>query len=166
MKFEQTPLFNKQKNSISMKVLMVCLGNICRSPLAEGVLKHKVEKLGLDWSVDSAGTGNWHVGELPDKRSIAVAKKHGIDLTDQRARHFKSPDLDNFDLILVMDKDNFYNVMRLVKNTEQRQKVKMIMNFVIPNSDAIVPDPYYDNRFDLVYDLLDKACDAVVAAYT
>jgi protein-tyrosine phosphatase len=148
-----------------MKVLMVCLGNICRSPLAEGVLKHKTKKLGLNWHVDSAGTGDWHVGELPDKRSIAVAKKYGIDLTDQRARHFKKHDLDTFDLILVMDKDNYYDVVRHVKTDEQRQKVQFIMNFARPNSNAIVPDPYYDNRFELVYQLLDEACDAVINAY-
>ena len=149
-----------------MKVLMVCLGNICRSPLAEGVLKHKVKKLGLDWHVDSAGTSDWHVGDLPDKRGIAVAKKYGIDITDQRCRHFKYPDLNNFDLILVMDKDNYYNVIRLVKNETQRQKVQFIMNFIEPNSNGIVPDPYYDNSFEVVYQLLDKACDAVIEAYT
>lgn len=149
-----------------MKVLMVCLGNICRSPLAEGVLKHKTKKLGLNWHVDSAGTGDWHVGELPDKRSIAVAKKYGIDLTDQRARHFKKHDLDTFDLILVMDKDNYYDIVRHVKTDEQRQKVQFIMNFARPNSNAIVPDPYYDNRFELVYQLLDEACDAVIKAHT
>jgi protein-tyrosine phosphatase len=148
-----------------MKVLMVCLGNICRSPLAEGVLKHKVKQLGLNWVVDSAGTSDWHVGDLPDKRGIAIAKKYGIDLTDQRCRHFKYTDFNDFDLILVMDKDNYYNVIRLVKNETQRQKVQFIMNFLEPNSNAIVPDPYYDNSFDVVYQLLDKACDAVIAAH-
>lgn len=145
---------------------MVCLGNICRSPLAEGVLKHKVQKKGLNWHIDSAGTGDWHVGELPDKRSIAVAKKYGIDLTDQRARHFKRTDLDSFDLILVMDRDNYFDVGRLAKTDEQRKKVQYIMNFARPNSNAIVPDPYYDNRFEFVYQLLDEACDAVIEAHT
>lgn len=145
---------------------MVCLGNICRSPLAEGVLKHKVQKKGLNWHIDSAGTGDWHVGELPDKRSIAVAKKYGIDLTDQRARHFKRTDLDSFDLILVMDRDNYFDVVRLAKTDEQRKKVQYIMNFARPNSNAIVPDPYYDNRFEFVYQLLDEACDAVIEAHT
>ena len=149
-----------------MKVLMVCLGNICRSPLAEGVLKYKIQKKGLNWHIDSAGTGDWHVGELPDKRSIAVAKKYGIDLTDQRARHFKRNDLDTFDLILVMDKDNYFDVVRHVKTEEQRKKVQYIMNFARPNSNAIVPDPYYDNRFEYVYQLLDEACDAVIEAHT
>ncbi len=145
---------------------MVCLGNICRSPLAEGVLKHKTKELGLDWFVDSAGTGDWHVGELPDKRSIAVAKKYGIDLTDQRARHFKRADLDRFDLVLVMDKENYQDVLHHAKTEEQRKKVILIMDFVHPGSYAIVPDPYYDNRFELVYKLLDTACDAIIEAHT
>ncbi|MBL7813733.1 MAG: low molecular weight phosphotyrosine protein phosphatase [Saprospiraceae bacterium] len=149
-----------------MKVLMVCLGNICRSPLAEGILKHKVQNLGLDWLVDSAGTGSWHVGELPDRRSIAVAKKYGIDITDQRARHFKPKDLDAFDLILVMDRDNYSDVVRQAKTELQKEKVQLIMNFVYPNSQTIVPDPYYDNRFELVYELLNEASDALIAHYS
>ena len=144
---------------------MVCLGNICRSPLAEGVLKHKAQKLGLNWHVDSAGTGDWHVGELPDKRSIAVAEKYGIDLTDQRARHFKKSDLDTFDLILVMDKENYSDVLRKAATDEQRKKIELIMNFARPESNEIVPDPYYDNRFELVYELLDEACEAVIERY-
>ena len=149
-----------------MKVLMVCLGNICRSPLAEGVLKHKTKALGLNWHVDSAGTGDWHVGELPDKRSIAVAQKYGIDLTDQRARHFKRADLDAFDLVLVMDKENYQDVLRHAKTEEHRKKVVLIMDYVHAGSYAIVPDPYYDNSFELVYQLLDGACDAVIGAHT
>ena len=148
-----------------MKVLMVCLGNICRSPLAEGILKDKVQKSGLNWFVDSAGTGDWHVGALPDHRSIAVAKKYGIDLTDQRGRLFKNTDLDTFDLVLVMDKSNYQDILRFTKTDEQRQKVKLIMNFARPNSNEVVPDPYLDNRFELVYQLLDEACDAVVEAH-
>jgi protein-tyrosine phosphatase len=148
-----------------MKVLMVCLGNICRSPLAEGILKHKVQKSGLKWHVDSAGTGDWHIGELPDHRSIAIGHKYGIDLTDQRARLFKRSDLDHFDLVLVMDKSNYQDILRFAKTDEQKQKVKLIMNFARPNSNEIVPDPYLDNRFELVYQLLDEACDAVIAAH-
>ncbi len=149
-----------------MKVLMVCLGNICRSPLAEGILKHKVQKLGLNWHIDSAGTGDWHIGELPDHRSIAIAKQYGIDLTDQRARLFERHDLDAFDLVLVMDKSNYQDITRFAKSDIQRQKIKLIMNFAKPNSNEIVPDPYLDNRFELVYQLLDKACDAVIEAHT
>jgi protein-tyrosine phosphatase len=147
-----------------MKVLMICLGNICRSPLAEGILKHKAAEQKLDWQVDSAGTGGWHAGELPDRRSIAIAKKKGIDLTDQRARQFQKSDLDTFDLVLTMDKNNYQDILRFAKTDVQRAKVQLIMNFSRPNSDAEVPDPYYDNRFQLVYDLLDEACEAVIAS--
>ena len=148
-----------------MKVLMICLGNICRSPLAEGVLKHKVAKKELDWHVDSAGTGGWHAGELPDNRSIAIARKYNIDLTDQRARQFQKEDLNTFDLILTMDKSNYREIQRFAKTDEQRSKIHLIMNFSRPDSDLEVPDPYYDNRFQLVYDLLDEACEAVVEKY-
>ncbi len=144
---------------------MVCLGNICRSPLAEGILRHKVQKLDLNWHIDSAGTGDWHIGELPDHRSIAIAKKYGIDLTDQRARLFKRMDLDVFDLVLVMDKSNYQDILQFAKTDAQRQKVHLIMNFARPNSNEIVPDPYLDNRFELVYQLLDEACDAVIDVY-
>jgi protein-tyrosine phosphatase len=147
-----------------MRVLMICLGNICRSTLAEGILKHKVAEQNLDWQVDSAGTGGWHAGELPDRRSIAMAKKYGIDLTDQRARQFQKTDLDTFDLVLTMDKNNYQDILRFAKTEVQRAKVHLIMNFSRPNSDAEVPDPYYDNRFQLVYDLLDEACEAVIAS--
>jgi protein-tyrosine phosphatase len=148
-----------------MKVLMICLGNICRSTLAEGVLKHKVTERQLDWLVDSAGTGGWHAGELPDKRSIAIGRKYGIDLTDQRARQFQKADLDTFDLILTMDKTNFRDIHGFAKTDEQRAKIHLIMNFSRPNTDFEVPDPYYDNRFQLVYDLLDESCEAVLDSY-
>lgn len=111
-----------------MKVLMVCLGNICRSPLAEGTLRRKVEEKDLNWQIDSAGTGSWHVGELPDSRSIHVAAKYGIDLTTQRARQFKKNDLDNFDLIFAMDSSNYQNILKLADNQTQKNKVKLIMN--------------------------------------
>jgi protein-tyrosine phosphatase len=148
-----------------MKILMICLGNICRSPLAEGVLKQKIAEKELDWYVDSAGTGGWHAGELPDKRSIAIARKYNIDLTDQRARQFQTGDLDTFDLILTMDKSNYRDIQRFAKTDTQRTKIHLIMNFSRPDSDFEVPDPYYDNRFQLVYDLLDEACQAVVDTY-
>ncbi len=149
-----------------MRVLMVCLGNICRSPLAEGILKAKIKKAGLDWSVDSAGTGGWHVGELPDSRSIAIAKTKGIDLTDQRARQFEAEDLDDFDLIFAMDSSNYTNIMRFAKTETQKQKVQMIMNMVQPGYNQSVPDPYYDNDgFALVYEMLDKACDKIIEEY-
>lgn len=148
-----------------MKILMVCLGNICRSPLAEGILKHKILEKGLDWHVDSAGTGGWHAGELPDRRSIKIAQKYGIDITNQRARQFKKADLDDFDVILAMDSSNLKDLRCYAKHPEHKEKIQLIMNFARPQSDEEVPDPYYDNRFQLVYDLLDEACDAVIEKY-
>jgi protein-tyrosine phosphatase len=143
---------------------MVCLGNICRSPLAEGVMRHKIKAHNLDWEVDSAGTGGWHAGELPDKRSIEVARKHGIDLTDQRARKLLASDLKEFDLIFAMDAQNQRDILRLAKTDEQRQKVHLILNIPHPNSQKEVPDPYYGglNGFEEVYEMLDEACEAVI----
>jgi protein-tyrosine phosphatase len=148
-----------------MRVLMICLGNICRSPLAEGILKHKLQESGKDWYVDSAGIGGWHAGELPDRRSIAIAKKNGIDITDQRARKFQPSDLDSFDLILAMDENNYDDLMSFAKNENQREKIDLIMNFSRPNKNEIVPDPYYDNRFELVFSLLVEACTVLVKKY-
>lgn len=150
-----------------MKVLMVCLGNICRSPLAEGILEDKIKQHGLNWKVDSSGTGSWHIGKLPDPRSIAVAKKYGIDLTQQRARQFKAHDLENFDLILTMDSSNLNNVLRLSSNPEQEKKVKMIMNFVQPGYNQSVPDPYWDDDgFEKVFQMLDEACAKIIEHYS
>ena len=149
-----------------MKVLMVCLGNICRSPLAEGILKHKVTQQGLDWEIDSAGTGAYHVGELPDVRSIAVAKKYGIDLTSQRARQFEVADFDNFDRIYVMDASNYRNVIHLARNEADRTKVELIRNVVRPDWNEQVPDPYWnDNGFEEVFQMLDEACDYIIKQY-
>lgn len=145
---------------------MVCLGNICRSPLAEGILKHKVTQQGLDWEIDSAGTGAYHVGELPDVRSIAVAKKYGIDLTSQRARQFKVADFDSFDKIYVMDASNYRNVVHLARNEADRTKVELIRNVVRPGWNEQVPDPYWnDNGFEEVFQMLDEACDYIIKQY-
>lgn len=139
---------------------MVCLGNICRSPLAEGILQSKVS---ADVKVDSAGTAAYHVGELPDSRSIAVAKKYGIDLTNQRARKFTVNDFDTFDLIYAMDESNYQDILTLARNTEEKLKVKLILNEVDLNSNQSVPDPYYggNNGFENVYQLLDEACQII-----
>jgi protein-tyrosine phosphatase len=146
-----------------MKILMVCLGNICRSPLAEGILKRKIQEQNLPWQVDSAGTGSWHVGESPDQRSVAVARAHGIDILDQRARQFAVTDFDHFDLILTMDQSNYQNVLRLSPSPDHHQKVKLIMNYANPGSNQAVPDPYWDdNGFEGVYQMLDKACNNIV----
>ncbi len=119
---------------------MVCLGNICRSPLAEGVMRHLVNEKVLDWQIASAGTGNWHVGQAPDKRSIAVAKNYGYDISSQRARHFIASAFDEFDHILVMDKNNYRDVLSLAETEEQKKKVRLFLT-----NEAEVRDPYYDN---------------------
>ena len=142
-------------------VLMVCLGNICRSPLAEGILKSKVYT--HKTFVDSAGTGAYHIGELPDKRSIAIAKKHNLNITDQKARKFSVKDFDKFDLIYVMDRSNYEDVIGLARNESDKAKVIMILNEVFPDEDLDVPDPYQGSTFGFinVYNMLDEACDVI-----
>ncbi|MCL4163832.1 UNVERIFIED_CONTAM: hypothetical protein GTU68_032737 [Idotea baltica] len=136
---------------------MVCLGNICRSPLAQGILETKVDANNV--FVDSAGTGAYHLGKLPDRRSIAVAKKNGIDITNQSARQFKVEDFDEFDLIFAMDQSNYQNIISLARNADDENKVKLILNEISPENHS-VPDPYYggDRGFDNVYEMLDEAC--------
>ena len=146
-----------------MDVLMVCLGNICRSPLAEGILRQKVEELGLEWSIDSAGTGAWHVGEKPDVRSIRVAEEYSIDITELRARQFSSADFDRFDWIIAMDESNFDFIQR--KESEQsRAKVTLMLEFLHPGQNKSIPDPYFGGEpgFYNIFNLLDKACDAMI----
>lgn len=149
-----------------MKILMVCLGNICRSPLAEGILSHKIAEQGLPWSVDSAGTSGWHAGEAPDSRSIDVANLNGIDISLQRSRQLIASDLDDFDLILAMDSSNYQNIKALSTNQAQLDKIKLILNFVTPSENRAVPDPYYEGGFDYVYDLLDEATDRIIDHYS
>ncbi|MDP2088965.1 MAG: low molecular weight protein-tyrosine-phosphatase [Flavobacteriaceae bacterium] len=141
-----------------IKILMVCLGNICRSPLAEGILKSKVNS--LEVLVDSAGTSDFHQGDLPDSRSIQIAKKYGIDITDQRSRPFKISDFDAFDIIYVMDKSNYQNILNLAKNESDKQKVKLILSEINWSKSTEVPDPYNSGEkgFDQVFKMLDEAC--------
>lgn len=146
-----------------MRILMVCLGNICRSPLAEGILKHKARKAGFDWILDSAGTGFWHVGDPPDPRSVATARKHGIDISDQRGRQFQVADFQRFDHIFVMDTQNLRDVLRLADTDEQRAKVSLMLDQTHPGQQRSVPDPYHDDDgFEAVYEMLDVACAAFV----
>ncbi|APY00665.1 low molecular weight protein-tyrosine-phosphatase [Lacinutrix venerupis] len=144
-----------------IKILMVCLGNICRSPLAHGILDSKLNT--EHFKIDSAGTSNYHIGSLPDKRSIAVAKKNGLDITNQRGRQFKVEDFENFDFIYAMDKSNFSNIVKMARNPKDIAKVKLILNESHPNKDLEVPDPYYggDSGFDDVYNMLDEACNVI-----
>ena len=144
-----------------MKILMVCLGNICRSPLAEGILQSKVHPDTIQ--VDSAGTAAYHVGELPDSRSIEVARKYGIYLTNQRARKFTVKDFDTFDLIYAMDQSNHQNILALARNTNDKQKVRLLLNELYPNSNSQVPDPYYGGAdgFENVFKMIDEACTMI-----
>lgn len=143
------------------KILMVCLGNICRSPLAEGILQSKINSNQI--LVDSAGTAAYHVGNLPDERSINVAKKYGIDITNQKARKFTIKDFDTFDIIYAMDASNFTNIISLARNKEDEQKVKMILNESHPTENLSVPDPYYGGNqgFENVFKMLDEACEII-----
>ncbi|WP_341214822.1 low molecular weight protein-tyrosine-phosphatase [uncultured Wocania sp.] len=143
------------------KILMVCLGNICRSPLAEGIMRSKFPN--DTFLVDSAGTANYHIGNAPDSRSIAVAKKYGLNISGLKGRQFSVLDFDAFDLIYVMDESNFKNVIALARDDKDIAKVKFILNEVYPNQDYNVPDPYYggDEGFENVYKMLDEACDRI-----
>jgi protein-tyrosine phosphatase len=145
-----------------MKILMVCLGNICRSPLAEGILAHKTQH--LDVTVESAGTAGYHIGKFPDKRSIEIANKYEIDISNQKARQFSRADFDEFDIIYAMDTNNFAHLTSLAENQNERNKIRMILNEINPESFDSVPDPYYggDNGFHLVYNMLDNACNKII----
>lgn len=138
---------------------MVCLGNICRSPLAEGILQNKVDPDKV--FVDSAGTGGYHIGSKPDSRSIAVGLKYNIDISHQRCRKFSVDDFDEFDVIYVMDLSNYGNVIALARNEHQKNKVRLLLDEV-DSKQKEVPDPYYDdNGFEHVFHLIDKACTVI-----
>jgi len=145
-----------------MKILMVCLGNICRSPLAEGILLSKGKHLNIE--VDSAGTAGYHIGKQPDIRSIEIANKYAIDLNQQRARQFSRADFDKFDIIYAMDSNNYAHLISLASSETERNKIRMILNEINPNAYQSVPDPYYggDNGFQDVYNMLEKACDKII----
>jgi protein-tyrosine phosphatase len=148
-----------------VKILMVCLGNICRSPVAEGILRAKAKEKKLAIVTDSAGTSDYHLGESPDERSSANAKINGIDISDLRARQFEIKDLDLFDRIYVMDANNLKDVKSMAKNHPMLHKVKMILEEIAPGKSMPVPDPYFggEEGFQLVFDLLNNACDKIIA---
>lgn len=142
-----------------MKILMVCLGNICRSPLAHGIMQKLSKDAGLGWEIDSCGTGDWHVGQPPHKGSIAIANKYDLDISGQRCRVFSQQDFDYYDRIYVMDRSNLSDVLAMAKTDEHRQKVKLLLG------DEIVPDPYYDSAlFDPVYKMIEKGCKKIIEA--
>lgn len=140
---------------------MVCLGNICRSPLAEGILKDKLDP--SRFIVESAGTGGWHVGNPPDPRSIEIAKKRGLDISGQRAQQFEASFFDHYDLIFAMDQSNFRDLKAMANSSEQRDKLSMLLEAVFPGEGVDVPDPYYGGTsgFSEVYDLIDRACNVI-----
>lgn len=146
------------------RILMVCLGNICRSPLAEGILRHKAQQKGVDVIVDSAGTNNYHIGQSPDARSVKKAKQYGINISKLSGRQFKVVDFDNFDKIYVMDQSNLNDVIAMARNENDKKKVDLILNTVFPKLNTAVPDPYYggEDGFETIYQLLDKACDVII----
>jgi protein-tyrosine phosphatase len=151
-----------------MRILMVCLGNICRSPMADGLMRKKVQDNQLDVYVDSAGTANYHVGGAPDTRMTATAKSKGIDISGLKARQFIVSDFDAFDLIYVMDQSNYNNVVRLARNETDIQKVQLILELRTSPHEIEVPDPYYGGQdgFEHVYQLLDESTDIILKRIT
>ena len=146
-----------------MKILVVCLGNICRSPLAHGIFEHEIATQGLDWEIDSAGTANYHEGKQPDPRSIAEAKRNGLDISAQGARQLKTEDFHTFDHILVMDAMNYQNARTIAPSDKARDKVELIMNYADPGRNGQVPDPYWDdNGFPNVYNMLNRAISGFI----
>jgi len=146
---------------------MVCLGNICRSPLAAGILQHRAKEAGLDWEVDSAGTSTYHIGDPPHKLSQKVARLNGIDISWQRGSQFAKEDMVKFDRIYAMDNDNLAEIKRMSKDLWNAGKTGLILNELFPGEDMDVPDPWYGTEatFHEVYDMLDKACLAIVEKY-
>jgi protein-tyrosine phosphatase len=142
---------------IRMKILMVCLGNICRSPLAEGIMRHLAAAKGLDWEIDSAGTGNWHIGHSPDHRSVKEARRNGVDISGLTARQFQVADFDAFDRIYVMDRNNYADVVRQARNEADKAKVY----YLLPEQQE-VPDPWFDDAlFAPVYKMIFVACENI-----
>lgn len=154
-------VYKKMYISTMKRILMVCLGNICRSPVAEGIMKDKAKKYKLDIVVASAGTSGFHEGEAPDKRSTLNALEHGVDIRSQKSRPLRKDDFERFDLIFTMDESNFTNALN-IGDKKHHSKVKMILNEVHPNSNKPVPDPYFGNDgFEEVFQLLDEACEII-----
>lgn len=147
-----------------MKILMVCLGNICRSPMAQGILENKIAEKGLDITVDSAGTSDYHIDQAPDHRAIKKSSEYGIDISNYRGRQINADDFKTFDRILVMDASNYENTLMVAEDKEDKSKVEMILNLSNPNSNMSVPDPYFgeEDGFENVYQLLDAACDVLI----
>jgi protein-tyrosine phosphatase len=150
-----------------MKILMVCLGNICRSPLAEGVLKHKAKEAGLDWVIHSAGTNRCHTGEPPHRLSQKVARLNGVDICEQRARDFAKEDFDQYDKIYAMAGDVIDDMKEIAREKYDASKVDLFLNELHPEKNMWVPDPWYgpEKGYHEVYQLIDETCDAIIRRY-
>lgn len=148
-----------------MKVLVVCLGNICRSPMADGILRDKFKEAGVEAEVDSAGTSDYHIGEAPDKRAVANMAENKHDISMLRGRQFEVGDFDAFDEIYVMDKSNYENVIALARNEADKEKVNLFMNISHPGENIEVPDPYFggEEGFKDVYEMLTEAADVLIS---
>ena len=151
-----------------MKILMLCLGNICRSPIAEGILKYKIEKAGLSWQVDSAGTNGFHIGEVPHRLSQKVSLENGIDISNQISRLFIPDDFNKFDKIYAMANDVVVEMKYLSKDKYDSSKVDLLMNEFKPGANLDIPDPWYgpEAGYQQVYDLIEKACEALIKNYS
>lgn len=150
-----------------MKILMVCLGNICRSPLAEGIMQAVAAEAGLDWTVDSAGTANYHVGEPPHRLSQKVSKLNGIDISQQRCRQFRAKDMLEYDRIYVMDTNNYADVQRMSGQYWAPEKTSLLLDALWPGQNKSVPDPWYgeEDGYHDVFALIKRACEKIVADY-
>lgn len=147
-----------------MKILMVCLGNICRSPLAEGILKQKAKAAGLHWTIDSAGTNGYHTGEAPHRLSQKVAAFNGIDICSQRARQFEKADFDRYDVIYAMAGDVLHSMRRIAGSKYDSKKAVLFLNALYPGQQRSVPDPWYGGEADFheAYKIIDAACGAII----
>jgi protein-tyrosine phosphatase len=150
-----------------MKILMVCLGNICRSPLAEGILAWKAKEAGLDWTIDSAGTNSYHIGEAPHPLSQKVAKLNGIDICQQRARRFTADDFEKYDKIYALAADVLADMRRIAKNRFDDSKADLLMNELYPGQNMDVPDPWYgpEPGYHDVYKMINEVCEAIIQKY-
>lgn len=151
-----------------MKILMVCLGNICRSPLAEGILQDKAFGAGLTWSIESAGTNSYHTGEPPHRLSQKIARLNGIDISQQRARRFTANDFEVYDKIYALAEDVMDEMKRIAGKKFDAAKAELLMNEIYPGKNMDVPDPWYgpEPGYHEVFTLIDKACDAIIEKYT
>ena len=151
-----------------MRILMVCLGNICRSPLAEGILQDKAGKAGLNWIVESAGTNGYHTGEPPHYLSIKVARENGIDISKQRSRRFIASDLEDYDLIYAMATDVMEDMKRISRNKFDEKKVRLFLNVEYPGEERDVPDPWSgpESGYHEAFEIINEGCDSIIKKYS